>query len=277
MGEERTPTGDMPTLLVWDYDWSLVNDNSDTWIVKQLAPQFYAHFRDERHQGWTELMNQQFERLHGAGLGREAILSCIASVPVFQANLDAIRGAGAAGAKQLVLSDANTVFIEAFMQKHGIRELFDEILTNPAEFDEHERLIVRPYHTPPPHKCPLCPPNLCKGMVLEAVRARLGEPHRVIYVGDGGGDFCPACDLAPGDAVLCRADPSPPLTHFGLQQRLDKSLAPGFDKVTRRGELARVTAEVHHWHDGDELARTISQLLDSAPISTSEVGKKGAL
>lgn len=27
----------MKTLLAWDFDWTLVNENSDPWVVKQLG------------------------------------------------------------------------------------------------------------------------------------------------------------------------------------------------------------------------------------------------
>ena len=84
---------------------------------------------------------------------------------------------------------------------------FSTVVTNPAEFDDAGRLHVRP-HQPDetPHACPHCPINLCKGAVMERWLEELA-PSRCVYVGDGGGDFCPSTRLRSGDAVLARRAP----------------------------------------------------------------------
>merc|ERR1712151_981330 len=119
---------------------------------------------------------------------------------------------------------------------------------------EKGRLHVSPYHEGEPHKCSLCPANLCKGGVLEQLRQSF-KPTRVIYVGDGGGDFCPSCDLQVGDYVLCRAPPSPPLTSFGLHRRIEKSRGRSNQLMTRFEKPAQVIAEVRYWHSGDDVAK----------------------
>eukprot|EP00968_Pinguiococcus_pyrenoidosus_P021538 scaffold2809_cov184-Pinguiococcus_pyrenoidosus.AAC.3 len=42
-------------LVVFDYDWSLVNENSDTYVVAQLAPELQAQIFQERPagEGWV--------------------------------------------------------------------------------------------------------------------------------------------------------------------------------------------------------------------------------
>lgn len=130
------------------------------------------------------------------------------------------------------------MFIEEFVHHHGIHGFFGKgIRTNGASFTEDGRLEVKPYHSSsrPPHGCPLCPPNMCKGEVKERplnvydacwtnlVKGKLvnnshqpslnpigailddlmypeGEgacraADKVIYVGDGGGDYCPVLRL----------------------------------------------------------------------------------
>merc|ERR1719313_1608382 len=160
----------------------------------------------------------------------------------------------------MILSDANTVFIDEFLAYHGIRDLFSEVATNPAEFDSNGRLHVRPHHEGAPHSSPICPPNLCKGSVLAKVRSSLPSEVRVIYVGDGGGDFCPACELRPGDAVLCRAPPSPPLQNFGLHSPIEK-LRAGRAYQGRDGNPVELKAEVFFWSSGAEVAAIFETLL----------------
>lgn len=113
------------------------------------------------------------------------------------------------------------------MQHHGLENFFDEVITNPAEFRSDgllklERRVLA--SAPQQHGCKIgCSPNMCKGALCdvqsrlsrrcatvspadaESYRIRTGDEldafvarhggwdsfDRVIYVGDGGNDFCP--------------------------------------------------------------------------------------
>ena len=47
---------------------------------------------------------------------------------------------------------------------------------------------------------------LPQGSILEGIRREAEKVHRkrVIYIGDGGGDYCPSLRLIQGDHVLAR-------------------------------------------------------------------------
>lgn len=80
-------------------------------------------------------------------------------------------------------------------QSKGLDELFDEIVTNPAEWDPSGLLKLRRRVDPagPQHACKVgCSPNVCKGDELDAFLAR-HQPalDRIVYVGDGSNDLCP--------------------------------------------------------------------------------------
>ena len=55
-------------LVVWDFDWSLVNENSDTFVVEKLDDSGAIWAAAERkHQNgmqWTELMHWVVGALH---------------------------------------------------------------------------------------------------------------------------------------------------------------------------------------------------------------------
>eukprot|EP00904_Undaria_pinnatifida_P013007 jgi/Undpi1/8837/HiC_scaffold_25.g11299.m1 len=131
-------------LVVWDFDWSLVNENSDTWVVKQLGDELMPKFRSLRKEeqlGWTQIMNRQMRSLWEKGVTESEIKWSMSRLPVFQRMLDAACMAAAAGAEQAVVSDANTVFIEEFLNHHGILSLFGRgITTNGGVFKEDGRL-----------------------------------------------------------------------------------------------------------------------------------------
>ena len=53
---------------------SLVNENSDTWVVKQLGDELMPKFRSLRKEeqlGWTQIMNRQMRSLWEKGVSIE--------------------------------------------------------------------------------------------------------------------------------------------------------------------------------------------------------------
>ncbi|CAM9659271.1 unnamed protein product [Ascophyllum nodosum] len=228
------PVARPSVLVVWDFDWSLVNENSDSWVVEQLGEELTPEFRrlqEEEHLGWTQIMSRQMRSLWEKGVKEDEIKKEMTRLPVFEEMLEAVRSAARAGASQAIVSDANKVFIEEFVHHHGIRRLFTKgISTNGGVFTDDGRLDVTPCHESslPPHGCPLCPPNMCKGLILDGLLSVSpdsdGQDRRavdkVIYVGDGGGDYCPALRLKPGDLVLAR-DGGEDGRLYGLRRRIE--------------------------------------------------------
>ncbi|KAJ1420701.1 putative pyridoxal phosphate phosphatase PHOSPHO2 [Ochromonadaceae sp. CCMP2298] len=205
-----------PTLVVFDFDWSLINENSDTYVIEQLGGKFLYNElkllqRGEYSERWTELMDLSLCKLYDAGVSVAQLDACLQATPVFGETLEAARYAAACGAELAILSDANTHYIEICLQKYGLAETFSRRATNPSLI-EGGRLRITPYQpSSDPHQCPLCPTNLCKGGVLtqwlqEGVQEGQEAQRRVVYIGDGGGDFCPSMRLKPTDLVLCRRD-----------------------------------------------------------------------
>ncbi|OQS04671.1 transmembrane protein [Thraustotheca clavata] len=204
------------TLVVFDYDWSLINDNSDTFIFQQLEPELLKHLKQLTTTGvqWTDAVDQTLSQL--TSTTRQELIDTIARVPVQEGMtniilklivvgmLRAVKNAHAAGAEIIIVSDANTVFIESFLELHGLKDIIKNVYTNPGEF-EGNILRVRPFHPKValPHGCPKCPVNMCKGSILKTILAAK-DYSKVVYIGDGGGDFCPASQLTSNDYVLAR-------------------------------------------------------------------------
>ncbi|KAL4855681.1 putative phosphatase phospho2 [Chlorella vulgaris] len=167
------------TLLAWDFDWSLVEENSDTFEAARQLGRTQADVEAALHA--TPLHSALADLLH----------ACLAAV-------------GNQAVDIVVLSDANTVYIDTILSYRGLRHLVREVHTNPAGWDASGTLRVQPYHASP-HGCShRCPANLCKGKVLQEYlgrrRAEGQQYSRVLYVGDGRNDFCPAQLLLHGSA-----------------------------------------------------------------------------
>jgi pyridoxal phosphate phosphatase PHOSPHO2 len=118
----------------------------------------------------------------------------------------------------LCLSNANTVFIPTILEDKGLSTLFDEVITNPAEWDSSGLLKLRRRVDPegPQHNCLVgCQPNMCKGWTQYSITSDLDNTNfpfageeltaylqrkgvefdRIVYVGDGNNDFCPVLRL----------------------------------------------------------------------------------
>ena len=242
-------------LLVLDYDWSLINENSDTFVVQLLSRACYESVFRDRTKGWTETMDDAMLALHGAGFGAEDVRCAARSVPFFEEMRGIVEEAAARGFKVLVLSDANDVFIEEGLRGMGLDGLFaldragrfvaadlrGDVITNRAEEEPGGRLRIRPYHEN--RDCSLCPRNLCKGAVLREAMDQLEAPT-VVYVGDGGGDYCPAARcLRAQDHFLYRSGGGGP---WGFERRVRRAAGD----PTSREAAHPVRCTLHPWSDG---------------------------
>lgn len=230
-------------LVVWDYDFSLVDINSDVWVPERCGgSELLEHMRASHRAGvqWTDLMDDVAARLHASSVSRAAIVETLRSMPVFPEVLSVIQELHAAGVQQLIVSDANEVYIRDFLAGHGVEHVFEGVVTNGGTWGEDGKLHISRYHPrdAPPHGCALCPVNMCKGAIVRARLAAAASPRpRVLYIGDGSGDVCPCLVLAQGDTVCARAG-------YPLAEAL-ASRAEG------------VLANVVLWADGKELAGAI--------------------
>jgi len=272
-----------PTLALFDFDHSLIDDNSDTYIFQQLAPELMEDFRTLRKMEdfavWTDVMDEMMRLLHVKGVKEDDIRKALATIPMSSGLRSALSLLHQHQAHLVIISDANTFFIQTILQAYGFGHLFKDhqIYTNPAHFDDQGRCRVCYHHnqaqqiglqhkrndspnthqspTPIPvaveippsqpsssphphqqqmqqeHKCERCPKNMCKGMIFDAVKNRHPD-SRVIYLGDGAGDLCPALRMSQGDWVLARKD-------YPLHRALEQN-------------QAIVNATVKLWSNGDE-------------------------
>ena len=232
----------MERWVIFDFDNTLIDDNSDTFVPLRLAPALLPHIRAESRRGvpWTELMDDVAARLHAAGHGEAALAAAVRALPVHASMPAAVRAAAGAGARVAVVSDANTFYISTWLDHAGLAAELPPaaVFTNPAAFDADGRLRIQPFvpRGGAPHGCARCPPNMCKGAILDAL---VPAGARVFYSGDGGGDVCPALRLRAGSVAAARA---------GCE--MAKTLA-------KHGTAARVVV----WRDGDDVLRALNEWL----------------
>lgn len=239
----------MPRLIIWDFDFSLINCNSDVYIPESCLPSLGEYIKENQTSiQWTKLMSNVASKMFEEGVSRLQIEEVIKHMPVFEEVLEAINVAGSKSVQQIILSDANTVYISHFLESKGLDKYFSLIVSNPASWSSSGLLLIQPYHRELDDvsdvidvklKCPLCPINLCKGKVLSEIQTTLGSDDLVLYIGDGGNDLCPCLRLRECDIVAARKD-------FRLEQRLTSTT---------------LKAKVTYWNDGKTLSEIINKFI----------------
>jgi pyridoxal phosphate phosphatase PHOSPHO2 len=243
--------------FVWDFDWSLLDGaNSDFFVYEQLGQSELSRRLSEQSRApenagrFTALVDWGLGELAARGVCRAELETALRQAPMSPSSIEAVKCIDANGAKQHIVSDANAVFIAEILRARGIEGLFASVHTNGAAW-EGERLRVTPHQalatsTSGPHGCQLCPPNLCKGNVIDSIP--LGGT-RIAYVGDGSGDLCAALRLGSDDVVLART--GYPLLHA----------------ITAE-EQGKCRARVIPWHDADALLACVRDLLGAESKGT---------
>ncbi|KAF8070609.1 phosphatase phospho-type [Lyophyllum atratum] len=235
-------------LFVFDFDWSLADQDTDRYTFEVLAPDVRRHMKTAKLEvQWTDLVAQSLQKIHARGITREQIETTLINMPFHPAMVRGVSKLKAEGKTTFFcLSNANSVFIETILKAKGLENLFDQITTNPAEWDESGLLKVRRKVDPngPQHTCKVgCSPNMCKGEELEAFLAQHGPFDRVVYTGDGSNDFCPILRLRSQDVVCCR-------NFRGLEKRINEE-----------GQKEGLKAEIRYWAgawEAEEIYNTLS-------------------
>lgn len=241
-------------IIVFDFDWSLINENSDTFIIKQCNEALWAQRKAlyEAFPEWTDFMHEILKRLHDTGFKDSDIKEQMVSIPFEAKMIELVKNLHANDYALYILSDANQVFIRWILESHNIYDKFERIVTNPAHIDAQGRIHVLPYHNRKAqsdalllskeddlsHNCELCPSNLCKGKVLEKWQKQ-NPDIPFMYIGDGSGDYCPTLRLNTQDTAYVRKD-------YSLHQKI----------VENEGA---VLCAWHIWEDAQSLYKLVAK------------------
>ncbi|XP_075465239.1 pyridoxal phosphate phosphatase PHOSPHO2 [Ascaphus truei] len=237
----------MKILLVFDFDHTIINDNSDTWIV-QCAPEkkLPNGLQDSYEKGkWTEYMGRIFTYLGEQGIREDEMKRIMIAIPYTPGMTELLHFIGQRKDffDCIIISDSNTIFIDWILTHANVHAVFDKVFTNPAAFDHVGNLTLQNFHL---HHCAECPTNMCKKKVLEDFVARQSEKgvqySKVVYIGDGGNDLCPVTFLKKGDIAM-------PRQGYTLQKRIAKA-------------MAFINSSISAWSTGTEILSRLKLLLE---------------
>lgn len=243
----------MKTLMVFDFDHTVVDDNSDTWVIRCLPGQTLPDsVKNTYRKGrWTEFMGRVMSYIGDQEVSPETVRSVMETIPFTAGMIDLLKFI--AEHKNtidcIVISDSNTMFIDWILNASGLQAAVDQVFTNPAKFNELGYMEVQCYHS---HDCDRCPVNLCKKKVLELYLSEQSnrgvEYERIFYTGDGGNDLCPTSCLRGHDVVMPRKG-----------YTLEKLLA----KLEGQGDNTSLQAKVIAWSSGTDILEELKRSMQS--------------
>ena len=232
-------------LAVFDFDQTLLERNTDVEIQK-IAPG--GKVPDElktiaKTQNWTAFVNACLEYFHQNGISAEDIKQFIRDMPFVEGAKEMIQKLKREyKADIVIISDANSIYIEESLKNAGLFEDFNQIFTNPATV-ENGQIIVTPisYQS----DCDPKERDMWKAQVLQDYIKDKNHYNFVFYAGDGGNDFAPILQLTPNDLAFVRKG-------YALEKMIPKM------KESRNLEIK---AQVHYWNDAYDIMEQVSKRL----------------
>lgn len=232
-------------LVAFDFDDTIIDDNSDLYILK-LAPKLPQEIKDLYDgDSWTRYMAAIFKYLHKTGVTEEAQGSCMEEIQFTDGMIELLQYLNQDRFQVIIISDSNSFFINKILSHAKLSPIVHTVYTNPAWFDKDGCLQIEYYH----HQdwCNLSTKNLCKGDILTThIKSQLREGislSHVVYVGDGTNDLCPVLKLNSNDLACPRRD-----------YRLWKKLKPGSKSEKE------VKALICPWSNARELIQYIKTI-----------------
>ena len=179
---------------------------------------------------------------------------------------------------QAIISDGNDLFITAFLKKNGMDDYFTHgIETNTGIWESgngnHEASTndnaigdkgkedkLKIIYQSDGHSCKTCPPNLCKSQSLQDILDRIEQctgdnkcRPRIVYIGDGSNDTCPALHVLTENDIL--------LARCGRRRRDPNSLSgPTTDEDSTEGHGQ------HNFHPEMHVGEVESHVAGAFPI-----------
>ncbi|KAG0278187.1 hypothetical protein BGZ95_004500 [Linnemannia exigua] len=253
-------------LACFDFDWSLIDTDSDRFVIEYLSP-VLRHKLDTSPMQWTDLQNECLKEYHDQGGSGQKIRESLTKIPLDSKMIQACQLLHSKGWVLAIISDANQVYIEGILEHYGIKNLFSAIITNPAFWDVQDRLHIQRLIPADgtPHGCPtgVCSLNICKGQEVDKLLLNLNSgttgstviasldkaaaPLRMLYVGDGRNDYCPALRMnSSEDIYFVRKGRS-------LEKYLNKAESPEIQKA--------ILSRIVYWDRAGEILSELQSTL----------------
>jgi len=242
------------TLLVFDFDNTLIEDST-------FHPLFFKYYTKDQitelRQTWNKISlielfregMQQFKKLNKTIEDMKDIVENIKLIDGYENVFKTIRD-NKDKFMCIIISGGNKLMINWLTDKYNITDLIYKVLAINSYHDEE--LIIK-FDDPVGHGCDGvgCHVNQCKRVDLEkllneykSANTNFNQFHKIIYVGDGENDYCPAKLLGESDVLFARKA-------FNLNELLED-----------HGHKENLVCKINYWENGHDINNYLVDLLN---------------
>lgn len=205
---EKNELLDLPMLLVFDMDSTIIETNTDDNVIEYLNTQLKRKITDiDYSRDWTIIMTEIYKSFKELNLSISDIKRIVEDISLndgFKEVFDYISN-NKNNFESIIISGSNTLFVDWVLRKNGLHQIFSKIFSNKARISEDNLLCIEPYHN---HNCRECNACQCKRIILTeflSERSKLNRQYsNIVFVGDGENDLCPGKIFSVNDYICGR-------------------------------------------------------------------------
>lgn len=189
-------------LAVFDFDHTIVNDNSDIVARDIINPPTLIPDVKDYPNNWTQYMQQVFITIKNMKFPVEQIIEIISSMRPVEGIPKLMRAIYNNNIDIIVVSDSNSLFIQNWLERNKLLNIVSNIYTNKATIEDG---LIRIEPCALQTTCDMCTKNMCKGTIVKEHVLRTNKKYnKTFYFGDGKNDLCPVLKLTQCDIAFPR-------------------------------------------------------------------------
>ena len=194
-------------LIVFDFDNTILNGNTGFSIVKEFMDSnesFRIKKRFNDNENFVDLFNDIFRFLKDKHLNIHHLKNLIENLPLNEGFLDLLSflQQEKANFEVIIISGTISLFIDWLLDKNKLNDIFSHIFSQKSEYSNEFLISITQTNK---HDCHMCNSSQCKGAILKQyLEEKRIIIDKVIYVGDGENDYCPALSLNDNDILFPR-------------------------------------------------------------------------
>jgi len=189
-------------LAVFDFDHTIVNDNSDIIARDIINPISLIPNSKDYPNNWTQYMQQVFNTIQSIKIPAEQIIDVVSSIRPIEGIPKLMRAMYNNKIDIIVASDSNSLFINKWLKRNKLLNTVSCVYTNPAKIEDG-LIKINPYAIQT--TCDRCTINMCKGTIMEKHILKTNKKYnKILYFGDGKNDLCPVLRLTQNDIAFPR-------------------------------------------------------------------------
>ena len=234
-------------LLIFDMDQTISDLDTEFSCVEKYAPDLFKEMNGDLYvkDHWIEFNNYIYKRMKDNNVSWEQISKYYQEMklsPKFEELFKYIKN-NISQYDCLIVSGNNEIVVNIILESHKIKDCFKDILCNKSFIDKENYIKIVSINEKYEH-CKDCSPFLCKSLIMEDYfkEKDINQYDKILYLADGGNDFCLSKKLREKDYVF-------PRKNYTLHK-----------KIFKENKKNEIKANIYSWENGEEIIDILKKL-----------------